>query len=258
MTIINKEQPINNELDSIERRKLIRKIAVGTAALAGCSILPDKWIPPLVQFGTVPAHAVTSNPLQPVQEEEVSPVQPAPQPEKAESKQPEQPEQPEEAAPEAKKAQEPEGDKAPSAASNKFSLLFVQTNQPCASCGIWFTSATLTVAHSEGNFTSSQSGSLLIKKASGKRGYFNADLSSIPASATIKSATLTMNLHTHEGIAGSDNRSVIAVYDYSSGSQGDFVRDITASGDIKGKGYSKSNPAVPLDFTSYAKAVHGG
>ncbi len=257
MTITNKEQPVNNELDSIERRKVIRKIAVGTAALVGCSILPDKWIPPLVQFGTVPAHAVTSNPLQPVLEEEVSPLQPAeeqpaPQPEKAES------EQPEEDAPEAKKAQEPEGDKAPEPASNKFSLLFVQTNQPCASCGIWFTSATLAVVHSEGNFTSSQSGSLLIKKTTGKLGYFNADLSSIPASATIKSATLTMNLHTHEGIAGSDNRSVIAVYDYSSGSQGDFVRKITASGDIKGKGYSKSNPAVPLDFTSYAKAVHGG
>ncbi|MCI5121746.1 MAG: hypothetical protein D3908_11250 [Candidatus Electrothrix sp. AUS4] len=66
-----------------------------------------------------------------------------------------------------------------------------------------------------------------------------------------------MSLNTHEGIANSDNRSVIEAYDYSSGSKGSFVRKITAAGDIKGKGYSKSNPHVPIDFTSYAKQVHG-
>lgn len=66
-----------------------------------------------------------------------------------------------------------------------------------------------------------------------------------------------MSLNTHEGIANSDNKSVIEVYDYSSGSKGDYVRSITAAGDIKGSGYDKSNPHVPIDFTSYAKQAHG-
>jgi len=57
-----------------------------------------------------------------------------------------------------------------------------------------------------------------------------------------------MLLNTHEGIAGSDNSSVINVKDCSGG----FVRTITAKHDIKGAGYSKSNPNVPIDFTAYA------
>ena len=66
-----------------------------------------------------------------------------------------------------------------------------------------------------------------------------------------------MKLNTHEGIANSDNSSVITVYDCSSGSQGAVVRTITAAQDIKGKGYSKANPNVPIDFTAYAKQVRG-
>ena len=42
------------------RRSALRKIAAGTAALAGCSVLPDKWSTPLAEFGTLPAHATTS------------------------------------------------------------------------------------------------------------------------------------------------------------------------------------------------------
>ena len=63
---------------------------------------------------------------------------------------------------------------------------------------------------------------------------------------------------THEGIANADNTSVITVFDCSSGSQGPVVRTITAAQDIKGKGYSKANPNVPIDFTAYAKQVNGG
>lgn len=43
-----------------DRRSVIRKLAVGTVALAGCSVLPAKWTTPLVEFGALPAHAITS------------------------------------------------------------------------------------------------------------------------------------------------------------------------------------------------------
>lgn len=143
------------------------------------------------------------------------------------------------------------------AGSNNFDLLFQQTTQNCADCGIWFDSAELVIQHSAGTYTHSKSGGLLIKLSSGKLGRFTADLSSIPASATIQNATLWMLLNTHEGIAGRDNSSVIEVYDFSSGRKGELVRTITAAQDIKGRGYSKANPNVPIDFTDYARQVHG-
>ncbi|WP_319549708.1 hypothetical protein [Desulfogranum marinum] len=43
-----------------KRRKIVRKIAVGSTALACCSVIPDKWTTPLVEFGSLPAHATTS------------------------------------------------------------------------------------------------------------------------------------------------------------------------------------------------------
>jgi hypothetical protein len=43
-----------------KRRTIVRKIAVGSAALACCSALPTKWTTPLVEFGSLPAHATTS------------------------------------------------------------------------------------------------------------------------------------------------------------------------------------------------------
>ena len=77
MTVCNTQKDSHNEhagqaiqlaagsepLDS-GRRAAIRKIAVGAAALAGCSMLPDKWTSPLIEFGTLPAHAVTSGAAQ--------------------------------------------------------------------------------------------------------------------------------------------------------------------------------------------------
>lgn len=143
--------------------------------------------------------------------------------------------------------------------SNNFSLLFLQDVQPCASCGIWFDSAELVVNYTGSNkpYTARQNGNLLIKQSSGKQGRFQTSLASIPAGSAITKATLYMRLNSHEGIAGSDNSSVISVYDFSGGSKGSLVRKITASSDIKGAGYSKSNPNVPIDFTAYAKQVHG-
>jgi hypothetical protein len=194
---------------NISRRTVIRKLAFGSAALAGCSMLPEKWTTPIMEFGSLPAHATTSGVIQEVQDMIVP-------------------------------------------GTGEFSLIFSQTVMACDSCGIWFDSATLVIEHSNGTFTSSQSGSLLIKKTRGP-GQFHADLSAIPASATIQNATLIMSLNKHEGIANSDYTSVIEVYD----SSGDFVRTITAKNDIRGRGYYKGNPNVPIDFTNYARKIHG-
>ncbi len=46
--------------DNNDRRKVLKKLAVGTVAVAGCSVLPTKWTSPVVEFGALPAHAVTS------------------------------------------------------------------------------------------------------------------------------------------------------------------------------------------------------
>ncbi len=46
--------------DNNDRRKVLKKLAVGTVAVAGCSVLPTKWTSPIVEFGALPAHAVTS------------------------------------------------------------------------------------------------------------------------------------------------------------------------------------------------------
>jgi hypothetical protein len=130
-------------------------------------------------------------------------------------------------------------------------LTFKQTVQACSSCGIWFDSMQMVIEYAGGTYTSpTKSGRLLVKKSSGLQQNFSADLSSIPAGATIQRATLYMRLNTHEGLAGSDNGSVLAVYD-----GGKHVRNITASGDMKGRGYSKSNPNVPIDFTAYVNSL---
>ncbi|MCI5126024.1 MAG: hypothetical protein D3925_16525 [Candidatus Electrothrix sp. AR5] len=210
---------------NISRRTVIRKLAIGSAALAGCSMLPKKWMTPVMEFGSLPAHATTSGVLEEALDAVVA----------------------------AAKSEAPQEVRVSAAAgTGQFSLVFSQTVMPCASCGIWFDSAKLVIQHSGGTFTSSQSGSLLVKKTLGP-GYFRADLSSIPSSATIQNATLVMSLNVHEGISYDDYTSVIEVHDSSGG----FVRTITARDDIRGKGYDKGNPNVPIDFTDYARQVHG-
>lgn len=218
-------QPDAAAHECTQRRKLLKKMAWGTAALAGCSLIPEKWTSPLVEFGALPAHAVTSA---------VSRVETATQ----------------------EPRQEPQP-KVSGTGSGNFSLIFEMTHQACDSCGIWFDSAVLKIVHSQGTFSKSQSGSLLIKRIPYRQGRFSANISSIPSSANITSAILYMRLNSHEGIANSDSRSVVAVYDNSSGRKGALVRRITAAGDIKGRGYSKSNPVVPIDFTAYAIQIHG-
>ena len=54
------EKPNPPYVEDKTRRAVIKKIAIGTAALAGCNLLPDKWTTPLIEFGALPAHATTS------------------------------------------------------------------------------------------------------------------------------------------------------------------------------------------------------
>lgn len=63
------EQPIVAQIQDRKRREIIKKIAVGTTALAGLSVLPTRWTAPLVEFGALPVHATTSA-LATVKEEE--------------------------------------------------------------------------------------------------------------------------------------------------------------------------------------------
>jgi len=56
----NNQLKVPQEQINQGRRSTLRKIAAGTIALAGCSVLPDKWTTPLVEFGSLPAHATTS------------------------------------------------------------------------------------------------------------------------------------------------------------------------------------------------------
>ena len=54
------EHSVSDVPASNDRRKVLKKLAIGTAAVAGCSVLPTKWTSPVVEFGALPAHAVTS------------------------------------------------------------------------------------------------------------------------------------------------------------------------------------------------------
>lgn len=138
--------------------------------------------------------------------------------------------------------------------TDDFSLVFEMSHQSCSSCGIWFDSAELVIVHSQGRFTARQSGSLLIKEAPYHQGRFTADIGSIPLSSTIESATLYMLLNADEGISNDDFTSTISVYGDTGGSR-EYIREITAQDDIKGKGYSKANPNVPIDFTAFAGLI---
>ena len=70
MSSTNDRPQVRNEHEAVsiqspplkdrKRREVIKKIALGTAAITGCSLLPEKWTTPLVEFGTLPAHATTS------------------------------------------------------------------------------------------------------------------------------------------------------------------------------------------------------
>lgn len=138
--------------------------------------------------------------------------------------------------------------------TGEFSLIFEQSYQSCDSCGIWFDSAELVIEHDRGTFTAQQTGSLLIKQAPYYQGSFKANIGSISGSSSIKSAILYLRLNPHEGISNDDYTSTLSVYG-SIGGNMTYLREITAQDDIKGRGYSKANPVVPIDFTTYARQL---
>lgn len=74
-------QPIEER--KVGRRSVIKKMAVGTAALAGINALPEKWTTPLAEFGALPAHATTSGSLDSVIEELKREIEAADTPETA-------------------------------------------------------------------------------------------------------------------------------------------------------------------------------
>lgn len=54
------KKQIEDAAPNQDRRKAIKKIAVGVGVLAGYSVLPKKWIQPIVGQVVLPAHAATS------------------------------------------------------------------------------------------------------------------------------------------------------------------------------------------------------
>lgn len=58
----NRDCETKNGADLIDRdrRSVLRKMAVGAVAVAGCSMVPEKWTTPLAEFAVLPAHAATS------------------------------------------------------------------------------------------------------------------------------------------------------------------------------------------------------
>lgn len=61
--------PVTVRNQNVNRRTVIKKIAAGTAVVAGCSALPDKWVSPLIEFGSLPAHATTSGAVEAIVDE---------------------------------------------------------------------------------------------------------------------------------------------------------------------------------------------
>lgn len=136
-----------------------------------------------------------------------------------------------------------------------FRIELYQTTQPCSSCGIWFVKTELEVETNTRTSKYVDNTGFVVKKSPYRVGYFRANTNSISKDRSITKATVYLTLHPHEGIANSDNSSVITVYGYIDGKK-TYLREIRAGRDIKDKGYSKyGNPRVAVDFTEYMKKL---
>jgi len=62
-----------NMPDSQGRRRAMKKIAAGVGVLAGCSVIPEQWVRPVVGQISLPAHAATSGEVL-VEEETTDPA----------------------------------------------------------------------------------------------------------------------------------------------------------------------------------------
>ena len=141
----------------------------------------------------------------------------------------------------------------PGECNSDFNLKMEMMTQFGSSGGFFFDSLRLEIDYINGKkFTQVKSTPTLIKKAPHRVGEFKVNIGTIPCSANIERAVLYMTLNGAEGIANADTVGEVKVSD---GNTGEFIRDITAKTDIKGKGYNKYNPVVPIDFTSYVKKL---
>lgn len=136
--------------------------------------------------------------------------------------------------------------------TQQFRLELKQTVMPCPGCGWLIDSAKLVVKHSQGTFQKSHKGFLI--KIGRPNVPVKIDISGIPSNATIESADFYMKFNVHEGIAGADYSSVVEAYGWINNKK-QLVRRLYAKKDIKAKGYSKANPNVPFDFTTYVRQL---
>ena len=188
------------------------------------------------------------------------------------------------------------------------SLILRQTVQSCGGCGIWFDpqgnaedrprlevtwtapgSAAVTqswqyelgdggdllstyVSPSPPAEAAERHHVLLIKQGPANVGLLAADLSAIPADATIDAARLHLHIHTDEGLAYGDHESVLEVWECSTpwdwntatwdqpwpAPGGDFtrlVREIRAYDDLHALGFNKANPHAHFDFTPFLQLL---
>lgn len=189
-----------------------------------------------------------------------------------------------------------------------FNIILQQTVQACDSCGIWFdwqggqsdkprlvveyehVGQTHTAEYQHGldgmdnahsiYLTPGGAGdkhSMLIKQVPIRHGLFRADMSDIPAEATILVAALHLHINTDEGLAYQDHSSVLAVHacdrawdwdqitwtSYASGQAwtqegGDFgplIREIRAEEDLHAAGFDKAHPDASFDFTAHVQQL---
>jgi hypothetical protein len=131
---------------------------------------------------------------------------------------------------------------------------FEQTSQHCPEeCVFLFDSTKLIIETDKGTFERNGP-RFVVRKDAGIVGTIQWDLSQVPAGANVKKATLWMEFDSHEGIANSDNTSVMEVYGFFKGVR-TSIKTVRAKEDIKDKGYNKTRPNLPLDFTAYVQKV---
>ena len=143
---------------------------------------------------------------------------------------------------------EPDPDKP---CNSDFNLVFEMVNQLNDECGFWFTTATLNIVYEGGSYTSAPSGEIFIKKSSGSVGKFRADITSIPCSAKILTATLRMTLEPDEGLAWGDKEGVVEIRD---GNSQELIRNLEAA-QMHKESWNKGRPTGPVDFTEYVKKL---
>jgi hypothetical protein len=212
-------------------------------------------------------------------------------------------------------ALQPEGPAAtepgpPAANDRDLCLIWRQTEQACDGCGIWFDwehaqankprlvveyildGQTHTRVWQHGNAEAGDAAALtllpngsvmehamLIKQTPARHGLFWADLSDLDENAQIQSATLRLHIESAEGLANSDNSSVIQAHACGQpfdpdtvnwnqaragqpwttpgGDFGPLVHAFSAGADMHGRGYSKANPNIPFDFSGHVQGLFG-